>query len=441
VRGGDFALERLWLGDVFGQCRQYVFGKRSHLAAMHENRVLAAPSLTRDDGSGMRPSFPPRISQAVRLDFDWLSAASDKDEFELDPARSPICGWIVPNYLDGSLAIYEDTGEPLGSIMARGDDLVWQGSPARPDLFGIKPEQLFQGKNPHLRDYALAFLRHAGKAKFLVAYLYTLNHSMTTIQPQQAAQHATLPALVGQPLALVRAAVKLNLIGPPAVNQTWAAFQRDMALADSAAENDPTAIERTTNAHEWVEYPAVLGMENDPDDGLVGFYIGGEGQARFDEFYAIAAGQKQFPGIIHRGVHSLQLRPRAEEPRQLLTMLVDPRAQVVVTCGYAPAQARSLPAETVKSALAKISVTFLTAPVLSTEPPPADGNGRVPLPLPLPGQQKGHWSWVRVVNNVDGTQRAILAGTADVNTVQGLPSRPLTLQDGWLSLNDFEESD
>ncbi len=440
VRGGDFSLERLWLGDVFGQCRQYVFGKRSHLAATLENRVLAAPSLARDDGAGMQPSFPPRISQPARLDFNWLSAAGD-GAAEQDSAGSPICGWIVPNYLDRSLAFYDDTGKPLGSIIAIGDDLAWQGSPARPQTFGIPPEKLFEDKNTHLRDYALTLLRHPGKAKFVNAYLDTLNLAMTTIQPVQAAQHATLPVLAGQPLALVRSAVKLNLIGPPAVNQTWTAFQYDMTRADSAARNSQTSIERTTNAHERVKYPVVLGMASDPDDGLVGFYIGGEGERRFEEFYAIAAMEKQFPGITPSRVHTLQLQPRDTEPRQLLTMLVDPRAQVSITCGYAPAQTRFLPAEAVRSALAKIAVTFLTAPVLSTEPPPDDGNGKVRLPLPLPGQQKGSWNWVRVVNNAAGKQRAIVAGAGDVNAVQGLPSRPLSLQDGWLSLTGLEERD
>ncbi|MFN6274892.1 MAG: hypothetical protein ACK4ZI_19100 [Microcystis sp.] len=32
------------------------------------------------------------------------------------PATTPICGWILPNNLDNSLAIYDNQGKALGSI-------------------------------------------------------------------------------------------------------------------------------------------------------------------------------------------------------------------------------------------------------------------------------------------------------------------------------------
>jgi hypothetical protein len=356
----------------------------------------------------------------------------------LDPEASPICGWVVPNFLERSLAIYDASGDSLGAVQAIADNVRWQPSPAHPELFLLQPQQLFEGRNPHLRDFTLALLAKPGKAMYLNAYLDTLHDASMLTQPLESAQHANLPLLIGQPLALTRASLKLNLAGPPAVNQTWAAFRRDTGLLLAAGDMEQqAAIVRTTNDHERVAYPVVLGMADDPDDGLAGFYKGADsGQERFAEFFAIALADEDSPGIRPRAVHTLQLT--AAEPRQVLTMLVDPRAQVVVTTGYTPAQAQTLPSEAVKRAFEKIAVTFLCAPVLTREAPPVGPQQTVRLPLPLPGQQKGTWNWVRVALDAKGEPGAILAGAEAAPTDQVFSENRLHLQEGWLSLRGLD---
>jgi hypothetical protein len=437
VRGGDFSLQRLWLGDVFGQCRKFDFNSNSYLAETNGNRVIAAPALGRSDGSGsLRPSFPARLSQPMRLDFQWLSAVGDEPLTEEDPNASPICGWIVPNYFDRSVAIYDNKGDSLGSISAMEGHLIWQGSPAHPQTFGIPAEDLFRDRNAELRDFTLSFLRNLGQAAYLDSYLSALSAGANTIQPLEAAQHAVLPLLFGQPLALARVALKLSLAGPPAVNQTWSAFEQDLDKAAKPGE----FVERTTNDHEDVDYPVVLGMSTDPDDGLVGFYQGDPASpSRFSDFFVVANPQTKGTGITPSRVHTLHLKP--SEPRRVLTLLVDPRAQVVVTPGYAPAQSRKLPPEAVKDALGRLAVTFLTAPLLTTEPPPGHLGGKVSLPIPFPGQQEGQWHWLRVVNEEGDQRSAILAAAEPMSSDEGLPANTVYLQDGWLSLQDFGESE
>jgi hypothetical protein len=433
VRGGDFSLQRLWLGDVFGQCRQFKFNNNSYRADANGNRVIAAPALGRNDGSGsLKPSFPARLTQPIRLDFQWLAAAGDQPLIEEDPNASPICGWIVPNYLDHSLAIYDAAGDSLGSIVAIEGQLTWQGSPAHPQTFGVPAEELFRNRNAQLRDFTLSFLSNPSQAAYLDGYLSALNAGTNTIQPLEAAQHAVLPLLVGQPLALTRVALKLSLTGPPAVNQTWSAFERDL---DKPAKPGKF-VQRTTNDHEDIDYPVVLGMSTDPDDGLVGFYQGTPTSlSRFSDFFVVADPKTARSGVTRSHVHTLHLKP--SEPIRVLTLLVDPRAQVVVTTGYAPAQSRTLPPQAVKDAFARLAVTFLTAPLLTTEPPPGHLGGKVSLPIPFPGQQKGQWNWLRVVNDKAGKQSAIFAAAEPTSSDKVLSANAVYLQDGWLSLRNF----
>jgi hypothetical protein len=416
VRGGGFDLDELLLVDVFGQFKTYKFND------LQMNAVLASKALSPVQGSDARAFFPPRLSQSARLEFRWISADDDKTITTASPATSPICGWVVPNYLDASLVIYNASGEALGSIMAISGKLRWLNSPANPTSFSMLPEQVFANRNKHLRGFVMAFLRHGDDVQYLIDYLNTLNRVMNTIQPSQFAQHAQLPILVGQPLALTRASLTLNFMGLPAVNETWAAFTKDVQAAQG----------RTTNAHEEIRYPVLLGNVNDPDDGLAGFYLD-SAQDPYATFYAVAGVGK---GISPRRIQSITLAP--SEAPATLTMLIDPRSEVHVTSGYAPSQSLSVPSEMFKAAFEKLSVTFLTAPVLTMEPPPTDAKSVVSLPLPLPGQQKGKWKWIRVVN-AKGQQSAILAQAQNVKPAQVLTNASVYLQEGWLSLGGFED--
>lgn len=421
VRAGSLELTRLRLVDAFGQYRDYLldsnFLSLAPARSVSRQRMYAAQATA--------PAFlPPRISQPALLQFDWISATGDVPTTGTQPCSSPICGWLVPNYLDESLMIYDSDGTALGSIAQVDSSLKWLGSPVNPATYGQSSPN---PNNAHLAEFANALL--ARTPDYLVAFLDTLNAASSTIQPMQHAQSAQIPVLVGQPLALVRTTLTLKLMGTPAINNNWYAFQQDML----AAQASPQAA-RTTNGHEAVEFPVLVGSVEDPDDGLLGFYTG----SSYDTFYSVVT--TQHAGLATRKIDTVKVSIAGGAAT--LTMIIDPRCHIHATTGYMPTQSLQVPTAMFRDAFAKLAVTFLTAPVLSAVAPQT-ADTPMALLLPLPGQQKGQWSWVTVRTKPDSSgARTPLIQPA----VQATPGRPFSepaymLQEGWLSLSGFEDTD
>ena len=47
--------------------------------------------------------------------FRWLSATNDGLESNGIPETSPICGWMIPNFLEESIVFYKVDGSPIGT--------------------------------------------------------------------------------------------------------------------------------------------------------------------------------------------------------------------------------------------------------------------------------------------------------------------------------------
>jgi hypothetical protein len=410
VRGGMTGLTLLRLVDAFGQFRQYSFGG-------DDNAVVPARSLAPSRmfvGQATAPAFmPPRLSQPAALNAAWL-AADDSGVIGTRMTTTPICGWAVPNYLDESLMIYDADGTALGAI-TRDTDRPWQGSPSDAVIFSQSVDEVFAHRNPHLRGFVTALIGRGAD------YLDAIDGASTTIQPLGHAQSVQLPVLVGQPLALVRAQISLELAGTVAINNTWDAFTKDMA--------DPTGA-RTTNGLGKVAFPVLLGSVDDPDDGLIGFYL--DGTDPFGTFHAVGPGSGS--SVPARKIDTVAMSI-ADAPTAL-TCLIDPRCPMHATTGYLPTQSMQIPTEMFRDAVARMAVTFLTAPILVAH---ASKTGSIALPLPLPGRQAGNWSFVDMAVDASGTQIPEATPVVALDTKQVFGKASYQLKDGWLSLQGFEE--
>lgn len=411
VRSGLMQVNSLYLVDTFGQVLDVSPAKivPSDTLTISRN-VISGVKITPEQDAGFI-YLAPRVTQPARLNFRWLAGdrgtlnSPDEPEMNDHPATSPVCGWLIPNHLDGSLMFYDAKGDALGSILQTG---VWEPAPGTVNRIRVDAIP-----NTNLRQLASYLTTFSQKnSGYWTAFLTALDYALENIEPANFAQHEALALLIGRPIAVVRASLSLQLQGKPALNQEWNALLSDMyeGMLDSRVSNNFTNV----------SFPLRLGEYKQFNDGLVGYWIEDGDTYKDNKFYSSQAENVNNPNIItHHHTAITQDLTLTTEPLKL-TMLVDPRGEVHATSAILPSKRISIPSDQYAGILQKLSVTFMTAPVLT------DQGG---IRLNLPKESGYSWSWLArpsaaVWQQVDQIQ-------ATDNTLTFAPQR---LVGGWLKL-------
>ncbi len=341
---GRIRLLRLRIVDTFGQALTCY-----DLEERPTQPIVC--SLALRCGNPHRIGLPPRITQPARLDFRWLSAASEDVETTEQPAATPICGWVLPNHLDESLAVFAADGAALGSLDR---NARWRKPPG-PDEGSATAANI---GNPRLRQLVQTL---AGRGQ-ISGFLSDLEDAIDNIDPDNFAQHQARALLIGRPLALVRARVQLELRDLPATDQSWADLRRRV---DGAPDGD--------RQFQNVKFPIRIGDHAQFNDGVAVYWeetAAGLGEELFpkDQADDLASPDVNTRGIIWQSLSG-------DNNPLTLFMLVDPRAGVHASCGVLPTKTIGVPVDQFADSLKRIEVSFLTAPVLTDA-------GRTRLPLP-----------------------------------------------------------
>jgi hypothetical protein len=415
IRGGHLVLYRLWLVDTFGRARRVI-----------DPDNPAAPPVTVSHGlASDSPPYirlAPRLAQPARLLFRWLSAENDAQEFLGDVATAPICGWVMLNRLDRSLLIYNAAGRPLGAVQSVVRPDGWDGrgirwsklpvgpiDPARADAAVARPGDT-DLPNRHLRGFVNGLLnladpagrcRNAAFDDFLALIAGVADAGPRRAEPEN------LSVLVGRPLALVRALLRLDLLGPPEVDQSWS--QLDGAVRPGFTE---------------VGFEVRLGDRRKGPDGLIGFFRSDDyGQIRLAQDLASSAGGGH---AYFSADQAVPVTGNPQAPAALLSLLLDPRFGVHVGSGILPTKIIDLPADLVADALARLEVPFLVAPVLGERL--ADGIPNIPLPGGMPGSW--FWTWRPAPNAAAADPVEIKSETAPARSL----FNTMAIYEGWLAL-------
>ncbi|HKS27374.1 MAG TPA: hypothetical protein VJS44_06115 [Pyrinomonadaceae bacterium] len=421
VRGGFLQFVKLVVVDAFGQVVDLMSaggntGTGVSFAPVR-GRGLAPMQATQLPYPSELVQLSPRMAQAARLDFRFISATNDQQETGLYTNSSPVCGWVLPNHLDGGLSVYDADGNAVGELMVLVDtqgnkDVRWLPAPDSPAAVS-DPTKI---TNQHLSKFVLGFTSSTDQGQGFKDFLQAVDETLWTFEPLGSRADQNLSVLIGRPLALLRAQLQLELQGRPVYNQSWP----DTGLQQTAAV-------------ETIQFPVRLGSTELYNDGLMGYYLD-DNYSTFNSVHQPKSYQPTSGSYLNPvGYNGNYIQLQFNYPSyatQYITMLLDPRGDAHAFTGILPVKIVSLPASYFEDALARMAVTFRTGPVITD----ADA-----IRIPLPTEKNGTWSWLERNSPADPQNWTDPAGWDVLNIVKAdqsarLPEQPPRLVEGWLKL-------
>ena len=436
MRAGFFKILRLRLVDGFGQFLD--------LAGSSDNTTVNPAKLLRSDPINIpsRPellALPPRFTAPARISLRYLDGAGSGNEASLatdkTPGYSPVCGYLMPNHLDAALEFFADDGSNAGVVRPADDgSILWEDAPGQPSTLGQSPSRALP--NQYIASIAESLIRwgirdsglpHSETA--LQAMMRVIDSTLWTVDPfgHQGDEHLSL--LVGHPVVVMRASLKVEMLEP-------------VDISDALK----------------IKFPVRLGALLHWEDGLLGFFVNdnydtlycsdaaaaglaraigpGTGflqqinlvQGYFNNFNTPAANDPvTHPYVDTSGTIWIYPQPQPGQtpdgPQEInLTLLVEPMTNISATTGLLPRKQIGMRREWVTAALAKIAPTFRFGPVL-VDPKH--------IRMPIAAELNGTWTWDHRTDVITWSNDVVTNANQDAN----LQPDPPVASEGWLQLN------
>ena len=449
LAAGELRVRRARLLDAFGRLLDL-----DPSTAVVPRRLAATPVTEPSHGRMLRP---PRFSAPTRVRLRLVGAASqrvddavDAKVDEADPGGmiNPVAGFLLPDHVDESLEVFDTAGTPLGELLTTGQGgpdgggVAWEPAPGRPipvdapPAEGLAPEQAPLAALAAGMVAADAAARSGGRLapgdeSALSALLRAIDTTLWTVDTVAGAGSAEVAAIVGRPVAVVRAVLELDV-----------ADDLDSLTLDADA--------RATRAAEYAELAQVgvavrLGEITRPDDGLLAWFLQDDWtharlvdkvvadlarEAGRGKGHLVTWGQTPTDPPVEPITHPYivgddEIVLRLGVPR-IVTLLMSPGAAVHVTSGVTPRMSTQLQRSWFAAGLDRLIPSIRVGPVL-VDP----GDVRLPLVAALGEQQtlttrEGPIGW---------RDDAILAATSSAV----LPDRATELREGWVRVAPHED--
>lgn len=404
VRSGGFSLDRLSLVDNFGTIYE-----------VDTSTIETVASETLKDQNG-NTFLKPRLAQPARLNLRWHAAnpvSGSTTGIGMDtndsPETSPICGWLMVNYLNNEIAVYDSAGGALGYIS-------WPYKPgSKPNERG-KTDHKYSATtkgvwntvpwsnkvcdlntnvpNRHLQAVVEQLLSttnttHGATTCFLDDFRTATQHALDNISPTTANIYSIKSILMGRPMAVVRSRISYELKGKPVISQSWSSLLTDLNNCNA----QPSWTYDDRNRDNWTDVllPCKLGEYRQLNDGLVGYWVEDMNGSLGSTFFSPEMQTGDVTDSAIQGLNNTVFPTQWIVPNSApmnMTMLMDPRGLLHATTGLLPTKAISIPPEHYLPAMQKIEMWFRTTPILQ---PATNDNTTVPLDMP---SIKGYtWQW------------------------------------------------
>lgn len=438
VRSGFVQFQQLQVVDAFGQ----TYG--GPVNALPSGWPLTGQGFQPFLGRGLvptvtpgaTPGFPcgafeqsPALIQSARLDINFLANDGSGQGINVSANPNAVCGWLLPNHLDGGISVYDAGGVLLGELWPLPPPDNWRPAPGPPGN-NPPPRQPGDIQNTALRAVVSSIA--AQSADTFDALLSIIDETLWMVDPLGGRKDQFLSVLIGRPLAVVQAQVQLNLLGSPIFNQTW---------NETAAKNPSSPPDYTWQQNDGgvttIPFPVRLGSLELRNDGLIGYYLpNGDDYATF---YAVhsskaSAGSTYFKQIVQPPANTSSLPQfqgnislQCQGPSVTVTMILDPRGSVHAYTGILPVVSAALPAHIVEDFIRQLRVTFRTGPIM------ADPGT---LRTPQPAEDHGVWTWIQAVAAPANWE---VDQIVDADDIARLPGALPQLREGWLRLSDIDD--
>ncbi|MGA0611699.1 hypothetical protein [Caldimonas sp. KR1-144] len=442
---GTLTLERARLLDAFGRTLELP------PAVLEAARVPSRAALATRPGA---LALPPRLLRPARWRFRFVDAStavgSEGIEARVDQVQpeltvNPVCGFVLPDHLDESLEVFGADGAPLGELLheAASGGVVWEIAAGRTGPADAGPHHDLTPAQRPLADFAAALVAAdaaarggaalaAGHESALSALLRAIDTTLWTVDSFASLGSEHVAGLVGRPIAVVRAQLRLELKPPD-----------DVDLSEPAQAAAWAAAEREARRH---AFEVRIGELTRSDDGLLGFFVDDD-FARFrlvDKAIAATAadagrsrgklellgantGEPPSSAIAHpyiAGTDDADTLALHLGQSVTLTLFMHPAGRVSLTSGILPRKALALARDWVGPGLAKLAPSLRCGPVLVETDLDAKGQVRLPKVSVFGKHQNFLWRDTPASWRSD----AILAATQTAL----LPDTPAEFREGWI---------
>lgn len=433
--GGTLTVERLRVVDAFGRVLEV---PAVGLVTTTTLEVAGQPSTVR---------LAPRVQHAAR----WLLRLVDPgypladdpahapeayvDQLRAALAVSPVSGFLLPDHVDEALEVFDRDGNPLGQVMHDSvtDAVTWETAPGRPLPPDAGPLAGIPAHAQHAALVAAGLIRNdvdtrhgaTAAASSLSTLLRAIDSTLWGVDTFAALGSPTVAGLVGRPVAVVRATLRLETpddVDEVQVTAPGGAPARRAAFAALAEELVPVRI-------------GELGRS---DDAVLGFFVDDD-YTRFhvvDRVVASAAlaggrhtghlgllgGVPEPDPIVHPYLEledTLLVRPGRTVR---LTVLMLPAGKMHLTSGILPRKAVELADTWVTPGLVRVVPSLRIGPVLVD---PAE------IRLPNVASLGGGGVFTRRTGPLTWRDDPILASTTNAY----LPPVPHEVQEGWIRVD------
>ncbi|MBI5721694.1 MAG: hypothetical protein HZC37_28810 [Burkholderiales bacterium] len=463
VLAGALSLQRARLVDSFGRTLDVP------APALAQARLAARDSIAARPGA---LACPPRLLRPARWSFRLVDAAtgvgaegSEARVDQVEPALmvNPVAGFVMPDHLDESLELFGIDGAPIGELLHEpvSGGVMWEIAAGREGPADAGPHHGLAPAQAALANFAAALVAADAAARAgaplgagtpgaegdeadegsgagqpsesaLSALLRAIDTTLWTVDSFAALGSEHVAGLVGRPIAVVRAQLRLELMPPD-----------DIDLSDPARAAEWQAAEQAAKRH---AFAVRIGELTRSDDGVLGFFVDDD-YSRFrlvDKVIAAVAADAgrsrgklgllgDAPGAPQKaGIEHPYIAGRDEDDTLALhigqtvtlTIFMHPSGKCSLTSGLLPRRTLALARDWVGPGLAKIAPSLRTGPVLVETD--LDPKGQVRLPKVSVFGKDQNFLW----RDTPATWRsdAILAATQTAL----LPDTPAEFREGWI---------